>query len=54
VKFSLWPGSSHAPADLLGQVRVAEATGWNLGADRSERADGLARIKTEVLDQLPA
>jgi probable F420-dependent oxidoreductase len=25
---------------------------WNLGSDRSERADRLARIKTEVLDQL--
>jgi alkanesulfonate monooxygenase SsuD/methylene tetrahydromethanopterin reductase-like flavin-dependent oxidoreductase (luciferase family) len=27
---------------------------WNLGADKAERADNLARIKTEVLDQLPA
>jgi probable F420-dependent oxidoreductase len=25
---------------------------WNLGTDRSERADNLTRIKTEVLDQL--
>jgi probable F420-dependent oxidoreductase len=25
---------------------------WNLGTSRSERADSLARIKTEVLDQL--
>lgn len=25
---------------------------WNLGADKSERADRLARIKTEVLDHL--
>jgi len=25
---------------------------WNLGADRSERADKLARIKTEVFDQV--
>ncbi|HVT67266.1 MAG TPA: LLM class flavin-dependent oxidoreductase [Trebonia sp.] len=27
---------------------------WNLAADRSARADALARIKTEVMDQLPA
>ena len=27
---------------------------WNLGADISERSDNLARIKAEVLDQLPA
>jgi alkanesulfonate monooxygenase SsuD/methylene tetrahydromethanopterin reductase-like flavin-dependent oxidoreductase (luciferase family) len=27
---------------------------WNLGTDKSERADSLARIKTEVLDLLPA
>ena len=27
---------------------------WNLGADRSERADKLARIKTEVIDQVAA
>jgi probable F420-dependent oxidoreductase len=27
---------------------------WNLGADNSERADRLARIKTEVIDQLIA
>jgi probable F420-dependent oxidoreductase len=26
----------------------------NLGADKTQRADNLARIKTEVLDQLPA
>ena len=26
---------------------------WNLGADRSERADNVARIKAEVLDRLP-
>jgi probable F420-dependent oxidoreductase len=26
---------------------------WNLGAGPAERADNLARIKTEVLDQLP-
>jgi alkanesulfonate monooxygenase SsuD/methylene tetrahydromethanopterin reductase-like flavin-dependent oxidoreductase (luciferase family) len=25
---------------------------WNLGSDKAERADNLARIKTEVLDQL--
>jgi probable F420-dependent oxidoreductase len=28
VRFSLWPNISHAPADLLEQVRVAEDTGW--------------------------
>jgi alkanesulfonate monooxygenase SsuD/methylene tetrahydromethanopterin reductase-like flavin-dependent oxidoreductase (luciferase family) len=28
VKFSLWPSSSRVPAELLDQVRVAEATGW--------------------------
>jgi probable F420-dependent oxidoreductase len=27
---------------------------WNLGTDRSERADNIARIKTEVLDHLLA
>jgi probable F420-dependent oxidoreductase len=27
---------------------------WNLGTDRSERADKLSRIKTEVIDHLPA
>jgi probable F420-dependent oxidoreductase len=27
---------------------------WNLGTDQAERSDNLARIKTEVLDQLPA
>jgi probable F420-dependent oxidoreductase len=26
---------------------------WNLGPDKSERADKLARLKTEVMDQLP-
>jgi probable F420-dependent oxidoreductase len=26
---------------------------WNLGTDRSERADQLARLKAEVFDQLP-
>jgi probable F420-dependent oxidoreductase len=27
---------------------------WNLGAGQAERSDNLGRIKTEVLDQLPA
>ena len=27
---------------------------WNFGADKSERADKLARFKAEVIDQLPA
>jgi hypothetical protein len=26
---------------------------WNLGTDKSARADKLARIKAEVFDQLP-
>jgi len=26
---------------------------WNLGPDKSERADTLARIKTDVFDRLP-
>jgi len=26
---------------------------WNLGTDKAERADNLARIRTEVLGQLP-
>jgi alkanesulfonate monooxygenase SsuD/methylene tetrahydromethanopterin reductase-like flavin-dependent oxidoreductase (luciferase family) len=27
---------------------------WNLGTDKAERADKIARIKTEVMDHLPA
>jgi hypothetical protein len=27
---------------------------WNLGTDKSERADKLSRMKTEVMDHLPA
>jgi hypothetical protein len=27
---------------------------WNLGRDKSERADRLARIKSEVLDRVAA
>jgi alkanesulfonate monooxygenase SsuD/methylene tetrahydromethanopterin reductase-like flavin-dependent oxidoreductase (luciferase family) len=27
---------------------------WNLGTDKSERADKLSRMKTEVMDRLPA
>jgi alkanesulfonate monooxygenase SsuD/methylene tetrahydromethanopterin reductase-like flavin-dependent oxidoreductase (luciferase family) len=27
---------------------------WNLGREKAERADNLARVKAEVLDQLPA
>jgi alkanesulfonate monooxygenase SsuD/methylene tetrahydromethanopterin reductase-like flavin-dependent oxidoreductase (luciferase family) len=27
---------------------------WNLGTERAERSDNLARIKAEVLDQVPA
>jgi probable F420-dependent oxidoreductase len=29
VKFSLWPQSSRAPADLLDEVRAADASGWH-------------------------
>ena len=29
MKFPLWPANSHAPADILEQVRVAEATDWH-------------------------
>ena len=28
MKFSLWPGGDRAPADLLAEVRAAEAAGW--------------------------
>ncbi len=28
MKFSLWPHNSHAPANLLEQVRTADAGGW--------------------------
>lgn len=29
MKFSLWPGNDRAPADLLQEVRLADATGWH-------------------------
>ena len=29
VQFSLWPANNRAPADLLAEVRVADATGWH-------------------------
>lgn len=29
MKFSLWPGNDRAPADLLAEVRGADATGWH-------------------------
>jgi probable F420-dependent oxidoreductase len=29
VKFSLWPQNSRAPADLLEEVRAADASGWH-------------------------
>ena len=52
-------GSAQQLVDQLG--RYAElgfdefiVPDWNLGADKSERADRLARIKTEVLDRLLA
>jgi probable F420-dependent oxidoreductase len=52
-------GSAQQLIDQLGQYAEAGfdefiLPDWNLGADKSERADKLARIKSEVLDQLPA
>ncbi len=51
-------GSAQQLTDQLG--RYAEAgfdefilPDWNLGADAAERADSVARIKADVLDQLP-
>ena len=29
MKFSLWPGNDRAPAELLDEVRAAEAAGWH-------------------------
>ena len=29
MKFSLWPGNDRAPADLLDEVRAADAAGWH-------------------------
>ena len=29
MKFSLWPGNNRTPADLLEEVRTAEASGWH-------------------------
>lgn len=52
-------GSAHQLVDQFG--RYAELgfdefvlPDWNLGTDKNKRADHLARIKAEVLDQLPA
>lgn len=52
-------GSAQQLADQLGQyVELGFdefiLPDWNLGTDKSERADNLARIKTEVLDHLLA
>jgi probable F420-dependent oxidoreductase len=52
-------GSPQQLVDQLGQFAELGfdefiLAGWNLGKDKSQRADNLARIKTEVLDQLPA
>ncbi len=52
MKFSLWPSNERTPADLLDQARTADETDWNLGRDKSQRADRLARIKAEVFDRL--
>jgi probable F420-dependent oxidoreductase len=50
-------GSAGQLAQQLGQYAEAGfdefiVPDWNLGADKSLRADNVARIKTEVLDQL--
>jgi probable F420-dependent oxidoreductase len=52
-------GSPQQLVDRLGQYAELGfdefiVPDWNLGPDKSERADKLARIKTEVLDRLPA
>jgi probable F420-dependent oxidoreductase len=52
-------GSAQQLVDRLGQYAELGfdefiVPDWNLGTDKSERADKLARIKTEVLDRLPA
>jgi probable F420-dependent oxidoreductase len=55
---ALW-GSAQQLADQLGQYAELGfdefiLPDWNLGADRSERADSVARIKAEVFDQVTA
>jgi probable F420-dependent oxidoreductase len=50
-------GSAQQLADQFGQYAELGfdefiLPDWNLGADKSERADSLARIKTEVLDHI--
>ena len=50
-------GSAQQLADQFGQYAELGfdefiLPDWNLGADKSERADNLARIKTEVLDHI--
>jgi probable F420-dependent oxidoreductase len=50
-------GSAQQLADQFGQYAALGfdefiLPDWNLGQDRSERADRLARLKAEVLDQL--
>ncbi|HLH81828.1 MAG TPA: LLM class flavin-dependent oxidoreductase [Trebonia sp.] len=55
---ALW-GSAQQLADQLGQYAELGfdefiLPDWNLGADRSERADNVARIKAEVFDQVTA
>ena len=52
-------GSAQQLIDQLGQYAELGydefiLPDWNLGASKSERADCLARIRTEVLDRLPA
>jgi probable F420-dependent oxidoreductase len=52
-------GSAQQLVDLLGQYAEAGfdefiLPDWNLGANRSERADAVARIKAEVFDQATA
>ncbi|HEX7160363.1 MAG TPA: LLM class flavin-dependent oxidoreductase [Trebonia sp.] len=51
-------GSAQQLADQFGQYAELGfdefiLPDWNLGTDKSERADKLARIKAEIFDQLP-
>jgi probable F420-dependent oxidoreductase len=51
-------GSAERLIDQLGQYAAAgfdefNLPDWNLGTDKSERADNVARIKSEVFDRVP-
>jgi probable F420-dependent oxidoreductase len=57
-----YPAIAGTPQQLLDQLGHYAELGfdefilpdWNLGRDKAERADNLARVRAEVLDQLPA